>query len=316
VLLGAAGTGTSFAIASRIRSSWGNNITLLLTDIFDAHLVTTSLLGDKFFKVPHVTDPSFEGRLVDILLEENIKTYIPILNEEITLAAKLSQDYRFRHIDMWGPVTHASCVDKDVADRWLRSIGVKTPKMIAVGQPIDSDHTWLTKPRNGYGSRGTRVMTSRQIHELTQDELSNLIIQEKCEGPEITIDSFWDSPKNSGFAYCRERMEVKAGVCTKARLFYEPELAEVAKKIGVALNQQGTICFQAMRSEDEWVVTDLNLRPGAGTAMTCAAGYDVLSAAFACRSGADYSQFLRPIGVNEEIYVTRQYSEFVMRHTL
>jgi carbamoylphosphate synthase large subunit len=316
VLLGAAGTGTSFAIASRLRSSWGNHIRLVLTDIYDECLVTTSLLGDKFFKVPCASDPSFELAIVNILLHENINTYIPILNDEIILGAKLSQDDRFRHIDIWSSDTHAACTDKKFADGWLRSIGVRTPKMISAEQAISDNHTWFSKPRSGLGSRAARPITSHQVVELRREELSELIIQEKCEGPEVTIDSFWDSSTNSGYAYCRERIEVKAGVCTKARLFYEPELAECATKIGVALKQRGAICFQAMRSHDSWVVTDLNLRPGAGTAMTCAAGYDVLSAAFACRSGEDYSRFVRPMGVEEQVYITRQYSEFVMQHTL
>ena len=87
VLLGAGGTGTSFAIASRIRANWGNNIKLILTDIYDENLVTTSLLADKFYKVPHAKDPSFSKVLGDIIIHEGVQTYIPILNEEIIIAA-------------------------------------------------------------------------------------------------------------------------------------------------------------------------------------------------------------------------------------
>lgn len=316
VLLGAAGTGTAFAIASRLRSNWGTKFRLLLTDIFDEYLVTATVLSDKFFKVPYAIDPGFEDSVVKIMVEEKVQTYIPVLNEEIVLAAKLSEDERFRHVDFWSSQTHASCTDKDFADQWLNSIGVRTPKRIGSHSDQIENQVWFSKPRNGLGSRGTRILTSDEVGQLTSEEAAELIIQEKCEGPEITVDSFWDSSKGIGYAYCRERIEVKAGVCTKARLFYDEELATFAKWIGQALNQRGTICFQAMKSKNAWVVTDLNLRSGAGTAMTCSAGYDVISAAFACRSGLDYSRFVRPMGIDEEVYITRQYSEFVMRQTL
>jgi carbamoylphosphate synthase large subunit len=316
VLLGAAGTGTAFAIASRLRSNWGTTFKLLLTDIFDDYLVTASLLSDKFFKIPYAIDPAFEHSIVRILLEEKVQTYIPVLNEEIVLAAKLSKEERFRHVDFWSSQTHASCTDKDFADQWLNDIGVRTPKRVCLSADENENQIWFSKPRNGLGSRGTRILTSDEVRQLTDKEAAELIIQEKCEGPEVTIDSFWDSSRGIGYAYCRERIEVKSGVCTKARLFYDRELAAFAKRIGEALNQKGTICFQAMRSKNSWVVTDLNLRSGAGTAMTCSAGYDVISAAFACRSGLDYSRFVRPMGVDEEVYITRQYSEFAMRQTL
>jgi hypothetical protein len=89
-------------------------------------------------------------------------------------------------------------------------------------------------------------------------------------------------------------------------------LSGYAALIGEALGQQGTICFQVMSSRDEWVLTDLNLRPGAGTAMTCAAGTDLLSAHFACRWGLPYKRYLGEEDLGEEVIVTRQYAEFVM----
>ena len=69
-----------------------------------------------------------------------------------------------------------------------------------------------------------------------------------------------------------------------------------------------------MKGLKGWVVTDLNLRSGAGTAITCSAGFDVLAAAFACREGEDYTKFLSPIAAGEEFIVTRQHAEFVMQH--
>ena len=316
VLLGAGGTGTSFAIASRIRANWGNNIKLILTDIYDENLVTTSLLADKFYKVPHAKDPSFSKVLGDIIIHEGVQTYIPILNEEIIIAAKFITDEQFSHVDFWSSEVHALCTDKIFADSWLRKIGIRTPRKINLADLGGESGPWFSKPRNGFGSRGAEVLTLVGINALTGDLVNNLLVQELCVHPEVTVDSFYDATTDTGYAYCRERLETKSGVCTKARLFSDPELSDFSRKIGKSLGQRGTICFQVMKSKDGWAVTDLNLRSGAGTSMTCAAGYDVLSAAFACRNGEDYSSFVKPINDTEEFFITRQYTDFVMLHTL
>ena len=315
VLLGAAGTGTSFAIASMLRARWGKNIRLIATDIFDKHLVSTSILSDSFYKVPYANHPDFSGVIGNIITNEKVDIYIPILNDEIVLGAQLIAQKRHRDVDIWSSDLYAKCIDKVFADLWLNEIGIRTPKKYELDSFADKSSAWVCKPRNGSGSQNVKFLNNNELQALSADEIASSIIQEVCTSPEVTVDSFYDYTKGVGFSYCRERLETKSGVCTKARLFFDGELDEFSKKIGQNLNQRGTICFQAMRSADGWAVTDLNMRSGAGTALTCSAGFDVISAGFACRTGADYTDFLKPLKQLEEFYITRQYSEFVMQHT-
>lgn len=311
VVLGAAGTGTSFAIASRLRAHWGDALRLIAIDVNPAHLVTTAQLVDDFVQVPYASDPAFAARIAELLLDTPAHTFIPILNEELALAARLLEDARFAAIDIWSSPLHARLTDKLAADAWLRALGVRTP-----AQPDwrhGADHQlYFVKPRAGIGSRGARVASAAELRAMPDPERAQLIIQERCAAPEVTVDSFYDAATGAAHAYCRERIETKAGVCTKARLFHDAELSAFAARIGQALGQRGTLCFQVMRGEAGWAVTDLNLRSGAGTAMTCAAGFDVLAAAYACRSGQDYAHLLPPLAPGRELYVTRQYAEFVM----
>ncbi len=312
VLLGAGGTGTSFAIASRLRAHWGTAIRLIVTDINEAHLVTSSLLADACLRVPYASDPAFPALLADIIEREGVQTYIPILNDELVLAARLQAEPRFAHVDFWSSPLHAQCTDKVFADGWLAGIGVRTPATIGAQELAHGDGPWFAKPRNGFGSRGAGVVDGAAWRRLGEAERTALIVQELCATPEVTVDSFHDAATGATHAYCRERIETKAGVCTKARLFRDAELEGFAAIIGAALGQRGALCFQAMRGRDGWAVTDLNLRAGAGTALSCAAGFDVLAAAYACRVGEDYARFLAPLEPGRDVYVTRQYAEFVM----
>lgn len=311
IMLGAGGTGVSFAIISRIRATWGSQVKIILTDIYDEHLVAASILSDSFYKVPRACDPFFRKVISEIILKEKVKVYIPILNDEIIAASYLQKDSAFGDVDFWVSEKYVSCLDKEFARSWLSDLGIRVPETVSEEKLKAKDKLWFSKPRDGFGSKGTRIISSQQVIELSHEERSQVIIQELCDGPEVTVDSFWDSGKAIGYAYCRERLEVKSGVCTKAKLFFDSELAYFAKVIGEALGQRGTICFQVMKNSSGWVVTDLNLRPGAGTAMTCSAGFDVLSAAFACRVGEDYTQYVKELKVKEEFYIVRQYSEFV-----
>jgi hypothetical protein len=67
-----------------------------------------------------------------------------------------------------------------------------------------------------------------------------------------------------------------------------------------------------MKRGEDWVVTDLNLRTGAGTSMTCSAGFDVINATYAARSNAEYMDFIPELPVGHSIVLTRQYTDFVM----
>jgi hypothetical protein len=128
----------------------------------------------------------------------------------------------------------------------------------------------------------------------------------------VTVDSFYDYRSHFGRAYCRERIEVKSGVCTKAKLFSDAALSEIASKIGRTIQQTGAITFQVMKISDSWVVTDLNLRTGAGTSMTCSAGFDVVNASYAARSNLDFHQYIPELPIGNSILVTRQYADFIM----
>ena len=316
ILLGAGGTGTSFAIASRLRANWGKSIRLIVTDIYDKKLVTTSLLADTFYKVPQANDKKFQSTLERILRDENINTYIPILNDEIITAAKLLKVDIFNDIDFWSSDLYANCCNKIYADQLLKNYDIKTPQKIDLTSLKNEKGPWFVKPKDGIGSKGARTIYASEMNDLDQDFAEKYIVQEVCSAPEITVDSFYDAKQDIVYAYCRERLEIKSGVCTKARIFRDDEISIIAHKIAKAINQRGAICFQLMKCNDEWAVTDLNLRTGGGTALTCSVGFDVFSASYAYSIGEDYSPYVRQMNPTEEYFVTRQYSEFIMHESL
>lgn len=310
VLITAAGTGTAFAIISRLRSTWGNNCRIVAMDTNCRHLTTSALLADRFIQSPPVKKQSFIEFVEDVISEESISTYIPILNDEFSIATTLK--HKFPSVDVWvNPFAASLAIDKRKSSAWLALQGLPTPKVLD-RTDIALDQDYFVKPINGYGSQSARPMCGEDILTFSEDFFSEYIVQQICHKPEISVDSFYDPRLETFIAVARERVETKAGVCTKARVFVDEGISTLAKRLSKCLEQDGLICFQMMKDKQNWLITDLNFRPGAGTAMTVAAGYDLISAAFAARWGDPYSSFLIGDLDKDGVYVTRQYAEFVM----
>jgi len=310
ILIGAVGTGTSYAIVSQIKSVYGSLVRITGVDSNPKELVASSVLIDDFVCVPETDDPLFEDSIINIIEKFKINLYIPILADEIIFANKLKSYSEYKELQIWSKESYLTFLDKRKSNASMIINNIPTPLVYSSTSTGHRDF-WFMKPSNGYGSKGIRLISKDDLATMEESELNLFLIQEICDLPEVTVDSFYD-PKNDFLRiYCRERVETKSGVCTKARIFFDNDIFSIALKITQLISQEGLINFQVMKVNDKWVVTDLNLRSGAGTNMTCAAGFNIIAAAFALTAGDDYQRHIPPLISGEVIYVARQYTEFV-----
>lgn len=316
VWLGSAGTGTAFGLAQTLRERWGHGagaVRIVAADIREAHLVATSLLADEFRVVPLTADAGFADVLRSGLRETGATHYQPILDEEILLGATLRSEGLLGDVVVFAPPIRGArlCLDKLEGARWMDEVGIPTPPTVPVEIARWDGVPLFAKPRHGRGSLGARPIGDERAFEglKAEEDVSDLIVQPRCEGPELTVDAVHLGGMTR--AVVRERLEVKAGVCTKARVFEDERLEELAHLLALGLGIEHAFCFQVMRLGGEWVVTDLNARPGAGTRLTVAAGVDLLGAMFAYHFGEPFESFLGRLP--HERYVVRQYAEYVTR---
>ena len=310
VLIGSSGTGNAFASILALRRNWGTSIKIVSMDINPKHLITSSLLSDKYYKVPPTANPEFKNSVVDIISNENISTYIPFIDDEILVAASLYEQKQFTE-DLNLQVKSSSiadlCNDKYKTFLWLSDLNILTPECYKIGSDIKNKLRLILKPRRGFGSQVLRISEVKDL--CSRYNAEDYIIQQECDNIEITIDVCYDKSRNYFNYVCRERIETKSGVCTKARLFLDKHLESVALKIADKLNLH-SFCFQVMKFKGEWAVTDINARLGAGTGMSMTVGMDFFSAMFAILWGENPSEYFRPL--EKETYVTRQYNDFIM----
>jgi carbamoylphosphate synthase large subunit len=314
ILIGSGGTGTAFAALMSLRRHWDDSVQIVLMDTNPGHLVSGSLLADAFEQVPPSIEPRFSDLLPEIIVRYGVDTYMPLIDTEIVLSTHLREEGVIpAQVHVFAPSLKATecCVDKLLAHRLFEAYDLPTPSTYKIGDQPSSE-SWFMKPRRGFGSRGAHQIASDKIDQLTEQECKENLLQEICSGPEVTVDVFRAGMRKLFRAVCRERIETKAGVCTKARVHSDESLELIAARLGDVLDIQGGFCFQVMhRRNGTRAITDINTRLGAGTALSVAAGYDFFAAVFASAWGLDPSPFLPE--VNGEVFITRQYSEFVMR---
>lgn len=306
VLLGSAGTGAAYATAKALRKNFKANI--ISTDTNPSHLVTTNLLSDSFEQVAEAACDGFNDQIINIINKYQIDTFIPFVDVEVYKLAELYQSGKISNkisLQVKDSETAQICNDKYKTFKWLIANNLPTPETYLIEDFAQLRSGYILKPRWGFASTIQKITSPRNI---IISDFNKVIMQEQCYLPEITIDVHY-SKQFGFFRYvCRERIETKSGVCTKARLFQNQKLGDLASTLSEKLNLS-SFCFQVMTKDNDYLITDINPRLGGGTAMSAAIGQDFFSAMFANLWGENPKKYFNVF--SEEKYVTRQYCEFI-----
>ena len=299
VLVTSAGTGSAYATAEAISLYFNDQIDLYLTDINDKHLISSSGFKSNFIKSPKITDSTYIDFIKELLDLNLFDIIIPFIDQDVKLFAQLSTDYNF--ITPLEIIKSALiCFDKYETYKWLNASQIKTPDTYLLCNFESSFVDYIIKPRNGFGS--LIMEYNLENFNKVKTKSNEFICQQRLKNPEITIDVFYSK---GVFEYvCRERIETKSGVCTKARFFKDKKLESVARKISVGLNLK-YFCFQVMENDNDWLVTDINPRLGSGTPMSKAVGLDFFAAMVSDLLGYNVDKFFQYI--DGDRFVTRQY---------
>ena len=147
--------------------------------------------------------------------------------------------------------------------------------------------------------------------EVLDTHDTNLIIQEICSGPEITLECFNYGGKI--YSIARERLASKAGVCTKTRIFTDKALTAIAQKFANSIELPYIFNLQFMTNSNvEMVITDVNLRTAGGMSLSYAAGWDEVSALAKIMLKRDDVVTTVERKVHEQ-YVVRAYTDIITK---
>ena len=309
-LVGSAGTGNAFATVQAIRKIYNTSAVIITMDTNPKHLITSTLFSNHHVKISPYQSPNFCKEIKKIVSKYRINIYIPFIDGEISIAAKMFENKEFP-TDFRLQVSKLKfaniCEDKLLTFKFLTKNKLSTPCVFSKKSDIKSENI-LCKPRFGFGSNIDIIKKNEALLILSKED-QKFIIQDLCKGPEITIDVSYSKQWKHFNYVCRERLQIKSGVCTKARLFLDEDLKTLSLKLAQKL-QLHSFCFQVMKYKNKWAIIDINPRLGAGSSMSKAAGFDFFGAMIAILTNNDPKPFF--INNFNECYVTRQYVDFLM----
>jgi hypothetical protein len=300
------GTGTAWHICKTIKEYY-KFVHLIVCDINPKHLVHSAILADDFIAVLPIADPQYEHFMYELFFQYQVNILIPIIDLDLKIFCCNNKKLIENNIFSTGPnsITFDTLSNKKNMYRYLCEIGITTPRIFDESS-INPEREYYIKDIIGFGSRGAYKTFGKTFDTTSHDK----IIQEICRPPEITVDVLRYNKKI--FIICRERIEIKSGVSTKVRIFYDKEIYKIIEKIACVIELPTVSCIQFMKNNnDAWTLTDFNLRSGAGTAMSAIVGFQCIHAALAIWLDAheNIESLLKyPVG---DKYVVRTYQEII-----
>ncbi len=315
LIVGAAGSNNGFGTIQSVRDRYGDSVLIVAIDTSPRELVGASALADAFVQVPPARSPAFPDALRGIAETFSGGTYLPLHDHEIEVASRLAEEGRLpTGLDLVAPPHRVMrlCSDKWQMHQWLVAHGLPSPvtALAHASALATMPRPAMLKPREGFA--GDRFALIRDAAELANVAPDQWILQEVLVEPEVGIDVFLSRDGRVFRCLCREYREKRATVATKARLYSDSILADIAERLARGVPLIGAFLFQVMRDETgQWRITDVNPRVGSATRMSAAVGMDFAAANLADHWNEPTEPLLQPF--TGECYVVRQYADYLTR---
>jgi len=312
ILVLACGLNSAYHMIKVLKNNYTKEFRIIGADINEPYLVPSINLVDKFYKVSPSKIDGFYKEIISILDKENIDIIVPIFDLDQKLFYRDNPDLLDRKIISTAPIkkTFEYYGDKEKLSNLLSKNGLLTPKTYSI-EKIIAKNEYFLKPKDGVGSIDAKKATGEEI--LSHEKISNYIIQEICYSPELTVESFFFQNKLS--TVTRERLETKAGVCTKTCIYHNQELEDIVKKFTEIITVPTIFNLQFMKNqEDKFVITDVNLRLAGGMGLSYKAGWDEISGLSDIWLNKNETEIFSHLKLDsKKQWITRVYEEIITK---
>ncbi|WP_086245425.1 ATP-grasp domain-containing protein [Campylobacter devanensis] len=312
ILFLSAGTNAAYHCIKTLKEKFSNDFYIIGADINEKYLISTCNYLDNFYKVSKSDSADYYDAILKILKDENIAFLFTILDIDQGLFNSDNDDLKNIGVRTFSVDSKlwSSYKSKDTMNNLLNLHGFLTPKLYNLNE-IELNRKYFIKSKKGFGSIGARIVTGKDIHNI--NNIDDYLIQEICIGPEYTIECF--NYHNITRTVTRERIEAKAGVCTKTKVFNHIELESIVKEFAKKISCPYCFNLQFMKnSHNKFVITDVNFRFAGGMSLAYAAGWDEVSALAKIMLNKSEDEVLAT--VSEKIqpqYVVRAYTDVITK---
>lgn len=213
--------------------------------------------------LPYITDHTFLDVMNTLIRKRQIDSVFPTMDN---VALKLATHEKYLACKFIGsPLeTYQICCSKRLTYEMFSKI-IRVPKLYP---NLDDVTRWpiFLKPDCGYGSRGTRLVGSREEAQFHLSREQGLLAMEYLPGREYTVDCFTDRHRNLLFAGPRERLRIRCGISVDSRPVKGAVFQELAQAINEKLSLRGVWFFQ-LKESDDGTLSLLEIGPRVGGTM-------------------------------------------------
>ena len=308
VLVLSAGLSSAFHFIKTIKKKFKNKFFIVAADINEEYMISACKFIDKFYKVPLSVSPDYYNIIIDIIKKEKIDYILPLLDKDRSLFYPQNEDLIKLNVKSLSSSNFE--FSKEEINKLLKLNGFKIPKEYKINELCDNEK-YFVKPKLGIGSIDAQILSKEQI--LSKYNNSGYLIQEICKKPEITLECFYHNGRMSTVA--RERIEAKAGICSKAKVYKDKELENIAKKFIEKFKPNRFFNLQFMKnSKNEFVITDVNYRLAGAMGLSYEAGWDEVSALANIMMDKNDDEIFSSFKLNHSVqYVLRTYNNLVTK---
>lgn len=257
------------------------NITCLGTDA--SELSPALRLCDDGILVKPTTHALYISELLSIVRDRQVDLIVPTVDLDLKRLAQ--QKRAFSRIGcrvlVSDPDVIDLCQDKRQTFRFLTQHGYDSPQTLSMRAALKQTKRaralgfpCILKPWDGYASRSNVLVANQQELKFYAKKVPNAICQEYVQGTEFTCDVYVDFSGEVRCVVPRQRLEVRAGEVSKARIVKDPDVIETVAGLVSALGAgPGVITVQLIQTKErELKFIEVNPRFGGGVPLSVRAG--------------------------------------------
>lgn len=234
--------------------------------------------ADKALAVPRCTEPAYIDSLLACAQGQGMLV-IPTIDTELPMLAAAKESLAARAVKVVISTSEAVAIARDkhrTADV-LAAAGVPTPATASLADVLSGARSIpfpvVLKRIDGSRSVGLHYADSVEAARGLKLSGQQYVAQERCVGPEYTVNCFVDQHGALRAAVPHRRIEVRDGEVSKGVTERRADLTAIAHKIAAAIpGLRGPFCFQAILTAEGPKVFEINARFGGGYPLAHAAG--------------------------------------------
>ena len=217
-----------------MRALDGAGLDVFSADI-DPYAAGLYLVGEeRRLMIPPGDSPAYVPFVLELCERHRIAALVPTVDSELVPLAAAREAFAATGttLVLASEETLRTCLDKWVLHRRCDG-AVRVPRTAladAAFDPSAPELPVIVKPRVGSGSRGIRLIESREELERVERDGSQLV-QEHLPGPEYSLDVLARGDGTVIAVVPRERLKVDSGIAVTGRTVHDPALQAIGRAI-------------------------------------------------------------------------------------